>query len=57
MGVDVDDFWTFIELSRHTGPTQRERETFLSERLGRISRRHLLDFVQHLFATREPANR
>ncbi|GAA2388963.1 DUF4240 domain-containing protein [Dactylosporangium salmoneum] len=54
--MDVDDFWTFIELSRQAGPTQHERETFLGERLGRISRSHLLDFVQHLSATREPAN-
>ncbi|UAB99605.1 DUF4240 domain-containing protein [Dactylosporangium vinaceum] len=54
--MDVDDFWTLIELSRAAGPSQRERETFLSERLGRISRRHLFDFVQHLSATREPAN-
>lgn len=56
IGVDVDDFWTFIELSRQAGPTKHERETFLAERLGRISRRHLLDFVQHLSATREPTN-
>jgi hypothetical protein len=56
MGVDVYDFWTFIELSRRAGSTQRERETFLGERLGRISRSHLLDFVQHLSATRGPAN-
>jgi hypothetical protein len=54
--VDADDFWTFVDRSRKAGTTQREREEFLAHRLGRIPRSHLLDFVQHLSATREPAN-
>jgi hypothetical protein len=54
--VDVDDFWTFIELSHRAGPKPGDREAFLAHRLSRISRSHVLDFVQHLSATREPAN-
>ncbi|WP_433040710.1 DUF4240 domain-containing protein [Dactylosporangium sp. CS-033363] len=54
--MHVDDFWTFLELSRQAGPSQPERETFLGERLARLPRADLLDFVQHLSATREPAN-
>jgi hypothetical protein len=54
--VDVDDFWTFIELSHKAGPRREAREAFLAHRLSRISRSHVLDFVQHLSATREPAN-
>ena len=54
--MDVDDFWTFIELSHRAGPKPADREAFLAHRLSRISRSHLLDFVQHLSATREPAN-
>jgi len=54
--VDVDDFWTFIELSHRAGPTPDDREAFLAHRLSRISRSEVLDFVQHLSATREPAN-
>ncbi|GAB1644104.1 hypothetical protein KRMM14A1259_45270 [Krasilnikovia sp. MM14-A1259] len=54
--MDADDFWTFIELSHRAGPKPGDREAFLAHRLSRISRSHLLDFVQHLSATREPAN-
>jgi hypothetical protein len=54
--VDVDDFWTFVELSHRAGPKPGDREAFLGHRLGRISRDHVLDFVQHLSATREAAN-
>ena len=54
--MDVDDFWTFIELSHRAGPKPGDREAFLAHRLSRISRSHVLDFVQHLSATREPAN-
>jgi hypothetical protein len=54
--VDVDDFSTFIELSHRAGPKPGDREAFLAHRLSRISRSHVLDFVQHLSATREPAN-
>jgi hypothetical protein len=54
--VDVDDFWIFIELSHRAGPKPADREAFLAHRLSRISRSHMLDFVQHLSATREPAN-
>lgn len=54
--MDVDDFWTFIEASGRAASKLREREAFLSERLGRLARAHVLDFAQHLSATREPAN-
>jgi hypothetical protein len=54
--MDVDDFWTFIEASQRVGPARPEREAFLHDRLRRVARVHLLDFVQHLSATREPAN-
>jgi len=54
--VDVDDFWTFIELSHRSGPKRADREAYLAHRLSRIPRSDLLDFVQHLSATREPAN-
>jgi hypothetical protein len=54
--VDADDFWNFVEGSTRAGSTQRQREDFLSRGLGRISRSHLLDFMQHLSGTREPAN-
>ncbi|MCU7726227.1 DUF4240 domain-containing protein [Actinoplanes sp. KI2] len=54
--MDVDDFWTFIELSHRAGPKLGDRAAFLAHRLSRISRSHVLDFVQHLSSTREPAN-
>jgi hypothetical protein len=54
--VQVDEFWLLIEASQAAGPTKDEREAFLYERLRRAPRSHLLDFVQHLSATREPAN-
>ncbi len=54
--VKVDEFWSLIEASRRAGPTQDQREAFLCKRLWHAPRSHLLDFVQHLSATREPAN-
>jgi Protein of unknown function (DUF4240) len=54
--VHVDEFWTFIEASGRAGETMQEREAFLGQRLRRVGRGHVLDFVQHLAATREPAN-
>jgi hypothetical protein len=54
--VNVDEFWFLIETSRRAGQTRDEREALLRERLWRAPRSHLLDFVQHLSATREPAN-
>jgi hypothetical protein len=54
--VNADEFWTLMEASAHAGPTRRDREDFLFKRLWRAPRRHLLDFVQLLAATREPAN-
>ncbi len=54
--MNVDEFWAFVEASRRAGPGHVEREAFLGERLRRVPRVHLLDFVQHLSATREPAN-
>ncbi|MBM2614597.1 DUF4240 domain-containing protein [Actinoplanes sp. LDG1-06] len=54
--MNVDDFWTFLEASGRDGGGQEPREAFLSHRLGRIPREHVLDFAQHLSATREPAN-
>jgi hypothetical protein len=54
--VDVDGFWTLIEASGRDAVTQDGREAFLRHRLSRVARSHLLDFVQHLSATREPAN-
>ncbi|MET3425292.1 hypothetical protein BJ973_004504 [Actinoplanes tereljensis] len=50
--MDMNDFWTFIEHSQGAD----DREAFLAHRLGGIPRSDLLDFVQHLSATREPAN-
>ncbi|MEV6635831.1 DUF4240 domain-containing protein [Actinoplanes sp. NPDC051470] len=47
---------SFIELSHRAGPQPGDREAFLAQRLSRISRSDLLDFVQHLSGTREPAN-
>jgi hypothetical protein len=54
--VVVDEFWFLIEASGDAGVEKAEREAFLRERLWRAPRSHLLDFVQHLSATREPAN-
>lgn len=54
--MNEDEFWDLIEASRRSGSTRNERETFLRERLWCTPRSHLLDFVQHLSATREPAN-
>ncbi len=54
--MNVDEFWNLIEASRRAGSKRDEREAFLHERLWRAPRPHLLDFVQHLSATREPAN-
>jgi len=54
--VNVDEFWYLIEKSREAGSTLRQREAFLGKRLSRAPRSHLLDFVQHLSGTREPAN-
>lgn len=45
-----------IEASAGAGTARRDREEFLRKRLWRAPRRHLLDFVQLLAATREPAN-
>lgn len=45
-----------MEASAGAGTTRRDREDFLFTRLWRAPRRHLLDFVQLLAATREPAN-
>ncbi|HEY0699994.1 MAG TPA: DUF4240 domain-containing protein [Micromonospora sp.] len=52
----MDGFWDLIEASGRAGSKRGERETFLHESLSRASRSELLDFVQHLSATREPAN-
>ncbi|MEV6602441.1 DUF4240 domain-containing protein [Actinoplanes sp. NPDC051346] len=54
--MDVDEFWFLIEASGDARIERVEREAFLRERLWRAPRSHLLDFVQHLSATREPAN-
>jgi hypothetical protein len=54
--VNEDEFWYLIEASRGAGLAQDQREAFLAKRLWRAPRRHLLDFVQILSATREPAN-
>jgi hypothetical protein len=54
--VKVDEFWYLIDNMRRAGSTPTQREVFLAERLWRAPRPHLLDFVQHLSATREPAN-
>lgn len=51
-----DEFWYLIEACRAAGPARAQREAFLRSRLSRAPRRHLLDFVQHLSGTREPAN-
>ena len=42
--MDVDDFWSFIELSHRAGPKPGDREAFLDHRLSRISRSQVLDF-------------
>ncbi|GAA3207404.1 DUF4240 domain-containing protein [Dactylosporangium siamense] len=54
--MDADEFWALIEASAGDGDGQDEREAWLSRRLRRVPRADLLDFVQHLAATREPAN-
>jgi hypothetical protein len=54
--VDVDEFWAVVEASDRHGATRDEREGFLRHRLRFAARPDLLDFVQHLSATREPAN-
>ncbi len=54
--MNVDEFWYLIEKSRQAGPTPGQREEFLRERLWPAPRSHLLDFVQQLSATREPAS-
>ena len=51
-----DEFWYLIEASRRAESARDRREEFLRQRLWRAPRRHLLDFVQLLSATREPAN-
>jgi hypothetical protein len=45
-----------MEASRRASSVKDEREAFLRARLWRAPRSHLLDFVQLLSATREPAN-
>ncbi|GAB3845921.1 DUF4240 domain-containing protein [Dactylosporangium cerinum] len=54
--MNVDEFWALIEASAGDGAGQDEREAWLRRRLLRAPRADLLDFVQHLAATREPAN-
>lgn len=54
--MNVDEFWALVEASAYPGATRSERETFLHDRLRHAARSDLLDFVQHLSATREPAN-
>jgi hypothetical protein len=54
--MDVDGFWMLIEASARDSVTRDDRESFLRYRLSRVARSHLLDFVAHLSATREPAN-
>jgi len=54
--MDQDEFWTLIDQARQAGPTRREREEFLQRRLRPTLRADLLDFVQFLSGTREPAN-
>lgn len=54
--MDVDEFWALVEASGRAGTGRAEREAFLSERLLPMPREDLLDFEQHLVATREPAN-
>ncbi|MFK3979056.1 DUF4240 domain-containing protein [Micromonospora sp. NPDC050397] len=54
--MNVDEFWFLLEASRSAGAKRKEREAFLRQRLWRAPRPHLLDFVQHLSGTREPAN-
>ncbi|SBT40772.1 DUF4240 domain-containing protein [Micromonospora auratinigra] len=54
--MNVDEFWALVEASACPGATRRDRERFLGDRLRQADRSDLLDFVQHLSATREPAN-
>jgi len=54
--VNQEEFWHLVEASTRAGLLPDQRETFLRERLWRAPRRHLLDFVQLLSTTREPAN-
>jgi hypothetical protein len=54
--VDVDQFWAVVEATGAAGATQSEREDHLREQLRLAPRADLLDFVQQLSATREPAN-
>ncbi|GAA4252400.1 DUF4240 domain-containing protein [Dactylosporangium darangshiense] len=54
--MNVDEFWALVERSATAGPSRDAREDFLTRRLTRAPRAELLDWVQRLAATREPAN-
>src|SRR4051794_35689171 len=54
--MDADGMWRLVEESARHGETRDEREQWLYRRLLPLPRPDLLDFVQHLSATREPAN-
>lgn len=53
-GVDIDDFWVFLERSAQETDDQLQRTQWLEERLCRVVRKHIVDFQIHVDTLRRP---
>lgn len=53
-GVDIEEFWLFLERSAQETTDLEQRTEWLEHRLSRIARTHILDFQIHLDAARHP---
>lgn len=53
-GMDVDEFWLFLERSAREPGSPQERTGWLEDKLSHVSRTHIVDFQAHLDAARRP---
>lgn len=56
VGMDVDEFWLFLERSARETSNPRQRLQWLEDRLSRVSRAHIVDFQASLDAARRPVD-
>ncbi len=53
-GMDVDEFWLFLERSAREPGSPQERTGWLEDKLSHVSRTHIADFQARLDAARRP---
>jgi hypothetical protein len=55
-GVDIEEFWLFLERSAQETTNLDQRTQWLEHRLSRVPRTHIVDFQIHLDAARRPVD-